>query len=178
MIHRNIESSNHDEIVNLFTSVFTDSEGGAEGEALGNLTSELSKSIDSKNIYCYATYIDDSIVASIFFSRLFFEENTSIYMLSPVAVSTNHQRKNIGQSIINYGLSEMKNMSVDIVVTYGDISFYSKVGFAPLSEKIIQAPLKLSMPEGWLGLSIGNGEIAAINEKPNCVEEFNKPSLW
>ncbi|CAD7778098.1 MAG: hypothetical protein KIIPBIDF_00975 [Candidatus Methanoperedenaceae archaeon GB50] len=46
-------------------------------------------------------------------------------MLAPVAVSTEHQRKGIGQALINYGLDELKKRSVSIVVTYGDPSFYS-----------------------------------------------------
>jgi predicted N-acetyltransferase YhbS len=99
-------------------------------------------------------------------------------MLAPVAVSTEHQGKGVGQALINYGLNELKNRSVAVAVTYGDPSFYSKVGFRALSENVIQAPLKLSMPEGWLGQSLTGEQIPTINERPKCVKEFNKPVYW
>jgi predicted N-acetyltransferase YhbS len=99
-------------------------------------------------------------------------------MLAPVAVSTGYQGKGIGQSLISFGLNELKNRSTSFVTTYGDPSFYSKVGFQPLSEDIIQAPLKLTHPIGWLGYSLTNQSIPSINERPRCVKEFNNPIFW
>ncbi len=84
----------------------------------------------------------------------------------------------IGQALINHGLKELKSRSVSVVITYGDPSFYSKVGFQGLSEQVIQSPLKLSMPEGWLGQSLTNKPIPTIKERPICVEEFKDPALW
>jgi predicted N-acetyltransferase YhbS len=99
-------------------------------------------------------------------------------MLAPVAVGAEHQGKGIGQALINYGLNQLKKRSVNAVVTYGDPSFYSKVGFQALSENVIQAPLKLSMPFGWLGQSLTEEPIPTINERPMCVKEFNDPVYW
>lgn len=75
-------------------------------------------------------------------------------MLAPVAVNTKHQGKGVGKALIKYGLNELKNRSVTVVLTYGDPSFYSKTGFQTLSENVIKAPLKLSKPEGWQGQSL------------------------
>jgi len=99
-------------------------------------------------------------------------------MLAPVAVSTEHQGKGVGQALIKYGLNELKNRSVAVAITYGDPSFYSKVGFRSLPEIVIQAPLRLSMPEGWLGQSLTEQPIPTINERPTCVKEFNDPAYW
>ena len=99
-------------------------------------------------------------------------------MLAPVAVSTEHQGKGVGQALINHGLGELKTRSVNVAITYGEPSFYSRVGFEPLSEKVIQAPLKLSMPIGWLGQSLTEESIPTIDERPTCVKEFNNPVYW
>ena len=99
-------------------------------------------------------------------------------MLAPVAVSTKHQCQGVGQALIKYGLNVLKKRSVAVVITYGYPSFYSKVRFQALSENIIQAPLKLSMPEGWLGQSLTEQPIPTINERPTCVKEFNDPVYW
>ena len=178
MNHSSIDSRNTKEVIDLFTSVFSSSEGDDEGKLIGELVSKLAPNIDGKEVFCFGAYIQELLVGSVFLTRLRFKESHSVYMLAPVAVRTEFQGKGIGQSLIKYGLEEMKNLSVPVVVTYGDPSYYSKLGFQPLSESVIQAPLELSMPEGWLGCSLAGEPIPAINERPTCVKEFNDPSYW
>jgi len=178
MKHKVLDKNYQNEVTKLFTSVFTSSEGDEEGKLIGNLASELSSNIDNEEIICLGTFENESLIGSIFFTRLRFNESILVYMLAPVAVSTKHQGKGVGQALINYGLNELKNRSVNVAITYGDPSFYSKVGFEPLSEDVIQAPLKLSMPAGWLGQSLTGEPIPAINEQPICVKEFNDPVYW
>ena len=72
----------------------------------------------------------------------------------------------------------MRSRSVDVTITYGDPALYSKVGFMPLSEDTIRAPLDLTQPEGWLGQSLTGGQIPTISERPTCVKEFNNPIYW
>ena len=134
--------------------------------------------IDDEEIICFGAYEEESIIGAIFFTRLRLNQALQAYMLAPVAVSTKHQGKGVGQALIKYGLNELKKRSVAVVITYGDPSFYSKVGFQALSENIIQAPLKLSLPEGWLGQSLTEQPIPTINERPRCVKEFNDPVYW
>ena len=122
--------------------------------------------------------IGEALVASIFFTRLHFDDPVRIYMLAPVAVSTPYQGKGVGQSLIHYGLNALESRSVDVVVTYGDPAFYAKVGFQFLPEAVIQAPLKLSMPGGWLGQSLTDEPIPKLNQRPTCVKAFNNPVYW
>ena len=178
MNNKILDRSNQKEVTDLFTSVFTSSEGEKEGKLIGNLASELSSNIDKNEIICLGAYEKESIIGSIFFTRLRFNEAIEIYMLAPVAVSTKHQGEGVGQELIKFGLNELKNRSVAVAITYGDPSFYSRVGFQTLSEKIIQAPLELSMPGGWLGQSLTEEPIPTIAERPTCVKEFNDPAYW
>ena len=178
MIRQALDKSKQKAVAELFASVFTSSEGDKEGRLIGKLSSELASTIDNEETICFGVYKNESLIGSIFFTRLQFNEPTQVYMLAPVAVSTEHQGKGIGQALINYGLKELKERSVNIAVTYGDPSFYSKVGFQALPENVIQAPLKLSMPFGWLGQSLTDEPIPTINERPVCVKEFNDPVYW
>ncbi|MET0088799.1 MAG: N-acetyltransferase [Candidatus Thiodiazotropha sp.] len=148
MIHRILDKSKQQKVAELFTSAFTMSEGEQEGKLIGDLSSQLASKIDNNEIICFGTFENETLIGSIFFTRLHFSERIRIYLLAPVAVSADHQGNGIGQSLINYGLNELKKLRVDVVVTYGDPSFYSKVGFKALSETVIQAPLELSMPFG------------------------------
>lgn len=173
-----LDNHNKQEVVALFTETFSSSEGEEEGKIIGNLASKLSSNTNNKEIIAIGAYKNESIIGAIFFTRLSFNDAISVYMLAPVAVSTKHQGMGVGQALINYGLKELKSRSISVAITYGDPAFYSKVGFQVLSQQVIQAPLKLSMTEGWLGQSLIDEPIPKINERPTCVEEFNDPALW
>ena len=178
MIYKILDKNSKEKVTILFTSVFSASEGENEGELIGSLASELSSNIDNAEIICFGAYENELLIGSIFFTRLRFSEPILFYMLGPVAVSTQHQGKGVGQALINFGLQELKIRSVAAVITYGDPSFYDKVGFQDLSEAVIQAPLKLSMPDGWLGQSLTEEPIPTVNERPTCVKQFNDPAYW
>ena len=178
MNYQTLDKSNQAEITELFTSVFSTSEGEEEGQLIGSLSKQLASNIDNQEIICFGVYNDELLIGAIFFTQLEFDKLIQVYMLAPVAVRTKHQGKGIGQALINYGLNELKKRSVNVVVTYGDPSFYAKVGFQPLSENVIQAPLTLSMPFGWLGQPLMEESIPAISECPGCVEAFNDPIYW
>lgn len=165
-------------LANFFERVFKDSEGEYEGLVIGQTVYELASGIDGREILCFGSYEGDTLVGAIFLTRLRLMESVQVYMLAPVAVGTSHQGQGIGKALIQHGLEALKNRSVSVVVTYGDPAYYSKLGFQALSESIIQAPQQLSMPEGWLGLSLTDEPIQAISERPICVEAFNNPIYW
>ncbi|MCK5672799.1 MAG: N-acetyltransferase [Spirochaetales bacterium] len=172
------KSRNSEEIQQLFTKVFTDSEGQTEGDLIGNLTNDIMTGTDAQDLYGFVASENDKIIGSIFFTRLTFENDVNAFILSPVAVHTNYHGKGIGQKLINFGIKHLKENSVSIVFTYGDINFYSKVGFKLITEKIAKAPLKLTYPEGWLAQSLVSDEIEPIAGNSYCVEAFNKPEIW
>jgi predicted N-acetyltransferase YhbS len=178
MDHRVLDQGTRAEIATLFRHVFTASEGEKEGELIGHLAAELAAGIDDVDIIGYGTYVEESLVGCLFFTRLRLEDPISIYMLAPMAVETRHQGKGIGKALINFALHDLRRRSVCVAVTYGDPSFYSKTGFSSLSEEVIQAPCKLSLPEGWLGQSLRGGEIPTIRQRPACVKEFDNPAYW
>lgn len=178
MNHKKLQKSYQVDLVKLFTGVFTRSEGVKEGKALGEIVSKLSAAIDDDQVLCFASFDNSTLVGAIFFSSLQFNEDVKVYMLSPVAVMTQLQGKGVGQSLINHGLEQLRMRGVRTVVTYGDPAFYSKVGFAPVSEAVIQAPHPLSMEHGWLGQSLDGGAVEAIKGRPHCVDPFNDLRYW
>lgn len=173
-----INPTRHNEIKTLFQRAFADAASEEEGTLVGTLADELALAIDDQNILCFATQHGEQLRAAIFFTRLFFDEPVSVFMLAPVAVHSAHQRQGIGQKLIHHGLAQLRARSVDIITTYGDPAFYSQLGFLPLSEQTLQAPLPLSMPFGWQGLSLTDVLIPTLRDKPQCVAPFNNPVYW
>jgi len=171
------ESTN--EIKQLFTKTFTDSEGADEGKLIGTLVEGLLTNEDNKDLHVFIALENKKIVACVFFSKMRFEEsNVNAFLLSPAAVHTNYQGKGIGQKLINYSHNELKKNGVQLVITYGDINFYSRVGYKHINEQTVKAPLKLSYPEGWLAKSLLDDKIEPIKGNSFCVQELNKPEYW
>lgn len=165
-------------ISNLFTAVFSHSEGTDEGRLIGELASALATAIDDDNILCYGALSDDKVLVAAFYTRLSYRTSSNVFMLAPVAVITEHQGEGIGQQLIHFGLNQIKQYGVDYVVTYGDPDYYRRVGFSGISEDAVRAPFKLSMPEGWLGQSLTGKPVLFGTERPRCVEQFNNAAYW
>ncbi|KAA3647317.1 MAG: N-acetyltransferase [Chloroflexi bacterium] len=169
---------NIEEIKVLFTKTFSDSEGQSEGILIGTLANDFLTSTDASDFYCFIATENENIIGSIIFSKLTFESEVSAFLLGPVAVHTSYQGKGIGQKLINFGLSTLKENGVELAISYGDPNYYSKVGFRVIDETILKAPLKLTQPEGGLAQSLVSDEIEPIAGNSHCVEAINKPEYW
>lgn len=166
------------EIIDLFTSVFSDSEGEPEGTVIGRLVSEIIENTDSQDLIGCVASASGKIVGCIFFSRFVVPNGQRAFILSPAAVSTNQQGKGVGQALINYGLSYLKSKGVELVFTYGDPNYYSKTGFNQISESTIKAPFQLSHPEGWLAQSLSGSRIQAMQGQTECVGALSDQTYW
>jgi len=166
------------QIIKLFTDVFSDSEGQEEGRVIGALVAELINTTDSKQLLGYVSISDGKIIGCIFFSRLTLPSGKIAFILSPVAVSSCEQGKGLGQQLINFGIQELKNLGVELVFTYGDPNFYSKVGFVKIGEDVVKAPKKLTYLEGWLAQSLNNESITSEVGVSKCVGALNKQEYW
>ena len=177
-LFRSHEVTDASAIEALFLSVFTKSENVAEGALVGTLARDLIANTKTEDIFGFVAVDGEEIVGAIFFSRLTVEKPIDIFILSPVAVRSDCQGQGVGQELITYGLREMKTRGVKFVATYGDPAFYVKIGFTPLSEKILKAPLKLSRPEGWLGQTLTGDSLEAIPGTCSCVSALDNPAYW
>jgi len=114
------DSSRAHDVKELFTGVFTDSEGQEEGDLIGNLAFELQETTDPGDIYGFIAKDGEIIIGCIFFTRIRFETPINAFILAPVAIATQYQRQGLGQRLINYGIDYLKRENVKLVITYGD----------------------------------------------------------
>lgn len=172
------KSKNYKSIQNFFKKVFTNSDSKKEGTVVGNLAFKLAKANDGVNIVGIAGKIKNKIVAYIFLSILNYKNNYSIYLLAPVAVDPNFQNKGLGKKIIKYATKHLKTKKIDLLMTYGDPRYYSKIGFKKTNVSIVPAPFKLSQPIGWLMNKISSKKLPKLAKKPECVLPFRNKKLW
>ena len=168
-----------EDIIALFTSTFTASEGMEEGALIGDLVRNLLAGTAEMDLFVFSAEEDGKMIGGIIFSRLTYEQDDrTVFVLAPVAVVTDRQGKGIGLSVLNHGLASLRNAGVDIAMTYGDPNYYAKVGFMPISEADAQAPFPLNHPEGWLGQSLKDRAMTPLKGPSRCVEALNDPVFW
>jgi predicted N-acetyltransferase YhbS len=167
------------EIIDLFIGAFTASEGTEEGALIGRFVSNMLHGTAEQDLFVLVAEDAGKIVGCVIFSRMIYDrDDRDVFILSPLAVATEHQRKGIGQKLLNYGLATLEAAHVDLIVTYGDPGFYSKVGFSQITEAVAAAPFALTRPEGWLALPLTDTELAPLKGSPLCVEALRNPALW
>jgi predicted N-acetyltransferase YhbS len=166
-------------IIDLFAATFTASEGEEEGALIGELAQNLLSGTAAQDLFVFAAEEDGAIIGGIVFSRLTYEqEKRTVFVLAPVAVATDRQRRGIGQRLLTHGLASLRSAGVDIAMTYGDPNYYAKVGFMPISEADAAAPFPLSHPEGWLAQSLTDRPMTPLKGPSRCVEALNDPVFW
>lgn len=168
-----------DAVISLFEETFTASEGADEGATIAQFVRALIATTPDADLRCFLAYENDALTGGVFFSRLTYDNpDRTVFILSPMAVRTDQQKRGIGQRLIGRALENLRAQGVDTVMTYGDINFYAKVGFEQIAQQLARAPLALSYPEGWLALSLEGGKIRPLSGTPTCVSALNDPALW
>lgn len=83
--------------------------------------------------------IDEQIVGHIAFSPVVISDGSEgWYGLGPVSVSPEQQKRGIGKSLINEGLSLLKNQGANGCMLVGDPGYYQRFGFKNHPELIYE----------------------------------------
>jgi putative acetyltransferase len=165
-------------IEELFFLAFSDSEGEAEGRLIGGLAKDLLNRTASEDVFVFVAVEGDEIVGAIIVSRMPAENEADLFVLAPVAVQTKSQGKGVGQKLIEYGIKELKDRGIKVLVTYGDPNFYTKTGFHQITTDLIQPPFQLSQPQGWLAQTLDGNPLRRIEGECSCVSALNNPHYW
>lgn len=172
------QSADTQEVIKLFTDVFSASESESEGQIIGELVADLVATTKPEDLVGFVAKSNQRIVGCIFFSRFFLPGNDLAFILSPVAIATDEQGTGVGQQLIDYGLNYLKSLNVTVVITYGDPNYYCKTGFKQISEDLLKAPFELSQPEGWLAQSLDGKPVKAMPGPTKCVDALSDQKYW
>lgn len=179
MEFRPCDSGRTAELEALFTATFSASEGPEEGRLIGDLVRDMIATVPHDDIRVMTAVDGSEIVASAVFTRMEYpEDERTVFILSPVAVATARQGRGVGQALLRHGLNDLRVRGVDIVLTYGDVAFYARVGFTPISERDARAPQPLQYPAGWLGQALNGSPLGVIRGPSRCVAPLARPELW
>jgi len=167
------------ELIDLFAATFTASEGADEGTLIGDLVRDLLAETPTEDNRVFCAEDEGHAIGAVIFTRLTYSEDPHVvFLLSPMAVAPERQRKGIGQALISQAFEALRSERIQIVITYGDPNFYGLVGFMPITQDHACSPLPLSLPHGWLGQSLTEEQMPVLNGPSTCVAALNRKNLW
>ena len=163
-------------ILKVIETAFSDE----ENEVILNLVRELHQETISPSIKSLVAEVDNQVIGYVSFSPIFLKSDSSIvgYILAPLAVSPEHQKKGVGSNLINAGIDMLTRDGAGVLLVYGDPAYYGRFGFREEIGHSFVPPYTLQYPFGWTVMML-NGTV--VPEQPiqfECVSSLSKPDLW
>jgi len=152
-----------------------------EGDSVSKLAMDLLSEKTTPQIISLVAEIDGTIAGHIAFSpaSIVGVENFQGYILAPLAVKPDHQKRCIGTKLIEYGLQQLSAMGVNAVFVYGDPKYYGRFGFSVDAANPFAAPYKLQYPFGWQAIVLNACDnIGQAPVRITCVTSLCDPKFW
>ena len=165
---------------NSITHIYHSAFSSAERDLVAQLAVSLLGENATPSIISLVVGIENTVVGHVACSPVFIEndQHWQGYILAPLAVGSEYQKRGIGSQLVNYVIQELLQIGVDILLVYGDPNYYSRFGFsADLAEGYIP-PYELEYPFGWQAVKLSDSEITDLPVKITCVDALNDSRLW
>jgi putative acetyltransferase len=123
---------------------------------------------------------DDAVVGHIAFSPVSVDtnENWRGYLLAPLGVRPEYQRRRIGSKLIENGIERLSNNGANVLLVYGDPKYYGKFGFEAETAANYLPPYELQYPFGWQAIVLRHEAPHERAVKISCVASLRDPELW
>ena len=152
--------------------------GQYEGDVVSQLAIDLLEDKTALPILSLVAEQGNEMVGNIIFSSVNLEgsEGACIYILAPLAVKKDNQRQGIGTKLIDQGLEYLKKRDAEIVLVYGDPTYYTRTGFK--AEHNLKAPYKLQYSEAWMAQELVADTLARVQGVVRCASSLSSPKYW
>jgi len=123
---------------------------------------------------------DGAIVGHIAFSPVIIDNNENFqgYILAPLGVKPDYQKRRIASKLIECGIQQLSVMGVNVVFVYGDPKYYGRFGFSADAAHQYTTPYKLLYPFGWQAVVLNECDIIKPPVAITCVTSLCDPKLW
>jgi len=105
-------------------------------------------------------------------------KNAQGYILAPLAVKPEHQKRGIGSQLVEDGIRRVSDMGVGIIFVYGDPTYYGKFGFTADVADRFTPPYDLQYPFGWQAITLDKTLSKDWSGQIACVPPLCNPNLW
>jgi putative acetyltransferase len=124
--------------------------------------------------------VDDTIIGHVTFSPVTSRDTMEHlgYILAPLAVSPDHQKRGIASQLIKNGVERLSELGSGVLLVYGDPDFYSKFGFCVDCGECYTPPYQLEYAFGWQAMALGDFDFPSSAINISCVSSLSNPALW
>jgi putative acetyltransferase len=123
---------------------------------------------------------EGAVAGHVAFSPVTIDSNDNLqgYILAPLGVKPDYQKRRIGSKLIEYGMQQLLKMDVNLLFVYGDPQYYIKFGFSTdVADRYIP-PYKLQYPLGWQAIVLNECNVEKSSIKIACVKSLSDQELW
>jgi putative acetyltransferase len=151
-----------------------------ENEIVSKLAIDLLSKKTTPQTISFVAETDGAIVGHIAFSPVLIDNNEVFqgYILAPLGVKPDYQKRRIGSKLIEYGMQHLSDMGVNVVFVYGDPKYYGRFGFSADAADQYTTPYKLQYPFGWQAIVLKGCDIEKPPVAITCVTSLCDPKLW
>jgi predicted N-acetyltransferase YhbS len=157
--------------------------GQREGQEIVELVNQLLEDETAKPLLSMVAEKDGKLVGHILFTAARLQpenQESSIRILAPLAVSSDVQGEGIGGVLIREGLKQLTKSGVDLVFVLGHPRYYPRFGFQPAGILGFEAPYTIPSEhaDAWMVQELKTGRLAKNEGKIQCSEVLNQPQYW
>ncbi len=165
-----------DDIREVYLSAFPE----GEREIVSRLAVNLLLEETTPQTISLVAEIEGAVVGHVAFSPVTMDsqENVQGYILAPIAVKPEYQKRRIGSTLIEHGMQQLLTIGVHILFVYGDQTFYGRFGFRADVAGRYTPPYKLHYPYGWQAIALNKCRLEQSPVKIACVTSLCDPTLW
>ena len=173
---RQATPADRDGILGVHALAFPES----ERDMVAQLAADLLAEQTTPHILSLVAEIDGVLAGHVGFSPVF---RTGVeafrgYILAPLGVRPDVQKRGVGSELIRYGLRHLADEGVQVVFVYGDPAYYGRFGFSVDTARPYTAPYPLQMPFGWQALALNDHPAPESPALLSCVESLRDSRLW
>ena len=169
-------SLDRDDIHSVHWSAFAEGEREIVSKLAVNLLSEES----TPQTISLVAETENIVIGHVAFSPVTIDNSGNVqgYILAPLGVKPDHQKRRIGSKLIDSGMQHLSTAGVDILFVYGDPEYYSKFGFSVDAAECYIPPYKLQYPFGWQAIALNESGVEKSAIKITCVTSLCDPAMW
>jgi len=157
--------------------------GQRQGQEIVKLVNDLLEDETAKPLLSLVAEKDGKLVGHILFTTARLQpenQEPTIRILAPLAVSSDVQGEGIGGVLIREGLKQLAESGVDLVFVLGHPRYYPRFGFQTAGILGFEAPYTIPSEhaDAWMVQELKTGRLANNEGRIQCSEVLNQPQYW
>jgi putative acetyltransferase len=165
-----------DEVRGVHLSAFPE----GEGKIISKLAVDLLSEETTPPTVSLLADVDGFAVGHVAFSPVAIDSTLGFqaYILAPLAVRPNYQKRCIGSRLVESGMQRLSAMGVGILFVYGDPKYYGRFGFSVETAEGYVPAYPLQYPFGWQAVALRDHGAKRSPARIACVASLSDPALW